>query len=195
MVGRSASAAIGRDEARDDEALVAAARVDLAEFAQLYRRYVDPVFRYCYRRLGDRAAAEDATSLTFERALAAMPAYTKGPFSAWIFTIARNIVVDLHRAKRPQHSLDDAMHVIDRRPAEEAALRRADADRLYELLDRLTTDQRQIVELRLAGLTDREIAAVLGRSHGSVRTVQYRALQRLRALMNEAEGNHAIPRA
>jgi RNA polymerase sigma-70 factor (ECF subfamily) len=125
-----------------------------------------------------------------------MPAYTKGPFSAWIFTIARNIVIDLHRAKRPQHSLDDAMHLIDRRPGpEEAALRRADADRLCELLDRLTTDQRQIVELRLAGLTDREIAAVLGRSHGSVRTVQYRALQRLRSLMNEAEGNHAIPRA
>lgn len=186
-----------REQTRDDEALAAAARVDLAEFAQLYRRYVDPVFRYCYRRLGERAAAEDATSKVFERALAAMPTYSTGPFNAWIFTIARNVVIDLHRTRRPHASLNDALAVGDEQPGpEEIALRRADVDQLHAVLVQLTPDQRAIVELRLAGLTDREIAAVLGRSHGSVRTMQYRALQRLRILMNATEGDgDAIPRA
>src|SRR4051812_26148265 len=60
---------------RDDEALVAAAQVDRAAFAPLYQRYADPVFRFCYRRLGDRALAEDATSRVFERVLAALSRY------------------------------------------------------------------------------------------------------------------------
>ncbi len=53
-----------------DSALVAAARADRRAFAPLYNRYVDPVYRYCLRRLGDRAAAEDATSQVFSKGLA-----------------------------------------------------------------------------------------------------------------------------
>ena len=172
----------------NDEALVVAAQLDRTAFGPLYERYVDAVFRFCYRRLGNRAAAEDATSRVFERTLAALPNYRGGPFRAWLFAIVRNVVVDHHRASRANQPLDVAAAIVDDRPGpEETMLRRAESARIHDLFVHLTPDQHQIVELRLAGLTDREIASVLGRSHGSVRTAQYRALQRLRTLIDQLD--------
>jgi RNA polymerase sigma-70 factor (ECF subfamily) len=195
-IGRLTSPA--REEAavdqlrQSDEALVAAAQVDRVAFAPLYTCYVDSIFRFCYRRLGNRAAAEDATSRVFERALAALPGYQKGPFRAWLFTIARNVVIDLHRANRRDQPLDAAAEILDSRPGpEETSVHRSESAWIRGLLAHLTPDQQQIVELRLAGLVDHEIAQVLGRSHVSVRALQYRALQKLRILIDQKEGQHA----
>jgi RNA polymerase sigma-70 factor (ECF subfamily) len=184
-----------------DEALVLAAQADRAEFAALYLRYITPIYRFCYRRLGDRARAEDATSAVFERAMNALPRFKTGSFRAWLFTIARNTVTDLHRANRSDQDLDAAWYVADSRPGpEELSVDAADAAWVRDMLTKLSPDQRQVVELRLSGLTDIEIAQVLGKSHGSVRTVQYRALQKLRSLFQaeasahqQTEGHHATP--
>jgi RNA polymerase sigma-70 factor, ECF subfamily len=133
--------------------------------------------------LGNRAAAENATSVVFERALKAFPRFTTGSFRAWLFTIARNAITDVHRADRGDQNLSAAWEVIDDRPGpEEISADLADGIWIRNLLNHLSPDQRQIVELRLAGLTDVEIAQVLGRSHGSIRTAQYRALRKLRSL-------------
>ena len=176
------------DESDNDDALVAAAKTDRAAFALLYRRYLDPIYRYCYRRLGDRAPAEDATSQVFERALNALPRHNgrepSGWFRPWLFTIARNTVNDVYRAPRREEPIDAGMAMPDGRPGpEEFATSRAEAAWVRGLLAHLTPGQRQVVELRLAGLTDGEIAEVLRRSPGSVRTAQYRALLRLRSLI------------
>src|SRR5215204_246366 len=91
-----------------DDALVLAAQANSADFAALYERYVDPIYRFCFRRLGNRAAAEDATSVVFERALKALPRFTTGSFRAWLFTIARNAITDVHRADRGDQNLSAA---------------------------------------------------------------------------------------
>jgi RNA polymerase sigma-70 factor (ECF subfamily) len=181
-------------EAESDEELVVVASDDPAAFAALYLRYVDLVYRFCYRRLGERTAAEDATSRIFERALRALPKYRAGSFRSWLFTIARNTITDLYRAERPgrrEHPLPDAWDMRDERPGPEQLSVDADDGRwIRGMLARLTLDQRQVVELRLAGLTDAEIARVLGRSRGSVRTLQYRAVQALRAIVREDTAEH-----
>lgn len=169
-----------------DEAIAAAAAIDRSAFGPLYLRYADPVFRYAFRRLENRAIAEDATSRIFERAIGSLKRFHGGSFRAWLYTIARNIVTDMQRAAPGDRSLDAALLVADGRAGpEEIALDNADGVWIRGLLSHLTEHQRQIVELRLSGLNDIEIAHVLGRSHGSVRTVQYRALQRLRLLVGE----------
>ena len=168
----------------DDDALVDAARRDRRAFAPLYRRYVDPVYRYCHRRLGSREAAEDATAAVFAKALAALPTYHHGSFRGWLFTIAHHAVVDALRARRPTVAAEAALGLADPAPSPEEAALTADAGHsLRAMLTRLSPDQRQVVELHLAGLTGPEIAAVLGRSHGAVRATQSRAVARLRALL------------
>jgi RNA polymerase sigma-70 factor (ECF subfamily) len=165
--------------------LVAQAKEDRQAFGLLYDRYLDAVYRFCAARLGTREAAEDATSLVFMKALDALPACRNGSFRPWLFAIARNVVADHHRGAYGHRCapLDAAGDVADPAPAPDE-LAAAAADRTVQaLLAHLPPDQRDVVELRLAGLTGPEIARALGRSHGAIRIAQYRAYTHLRALL------------
>jgi RNA polymerase sigma-70 factor (ECF subfamily) len=167
-----------------DELLVERAQRDPAAFEPLYRRYVTPIYALCYQRLGARELAEDATSQVFVQALAALPNYRAGTFRAWLYAIARNVVADLHRV-RPTVPLIEP-DAASPSPVEDLLLRETELD-LRDLLARLTPEQRDVVELRLAGLTGPEIAAVLDRSHGAVRALQFRAYQQLRTFLTTEE--------
>jgi len=171
----------------DDEAdLVLRAQHDRRAFAHLYRQYLPHIYRYCYRRLGSQEAAEDATSRIFTQAMAALPRYQErgGSFRSWLFTIAHHVVVDEARRARPISSLDEASVVVDPGPPlEDVVIRSEEGQSLVAVMAQLTPDQRRVVDLRLAGLTAVEIAAVMGRSHGTIRNLHHRALVRLRELL------------
>jgi RNA polymerase sigma-70 factor (ECF subfamily) len=172
-----------------DARVVALAKSDPRAFAPLYARYVDPVYRYCYRRLGNPEAAADATSHVFAKALAALPGYREDApsFRSWLFAIAHNVIADELRARRPVAPIDEAVHIAATGPSPEEALLTDEAGRtVHTLLAQLPPDQRQILELRLAGLTGPEIAAALGRSLGAVKIAQVRAFARLRATFDSA---------
>jgi RNA polymerase sigma-70 factor, ECF subfamily len=167
--------------AADDAELVARAQADRQAFSLLYRRYLDPVHQYCYRRLGSREAAEDATSLVFTKAFVSLPGYRTGSFRSWLFTIAHHVITDDLRARRVVAELEVAAEVPDREPTPEQVVMAAEAtSSVVRLLAHLPTGQRRVVELRLAGLTGREVAAVLGCSLPSVKIAQVRAYTRLR---------------
>jgi RNA polymerase sigma-70 factor, ECF subfamily len=172
-----------------DACLVALAQADPHEFARLYDRYVDPIYWFCYRRLESVPAAEDATSATFVKALAALPRFDPkgGTFRSWLFAIAHNVVLDHLRqaTRRGDRSLESEAEIADKSPSPEAsAIAGDERTALHVALAHLTEEQRQVVELRLAGLNGPEIASALGISHAAVRTAQRRALLRLRALMD-----------
>ena len=169
-----------------DEALATRAQHDRHAFTPLYRRYVTPVHRYCYRRLGDRTAAEDATSVIFTKALDALPRFRDGSFRGWLFTIAHHVVVDTLRARRPGVPLDAAGSIVDVAPLpEEIALTSEARQSVRALLSHLTPRQREVIELRLAGLTGPEIAQALGLGQSAVDVAQFRAMRRLRGLLIE----------
>ena len=176
--------------ASDEADLVAAAQRDRATFAPLYARYARPIYRYCYRRLGDHEAAEDATSQTFVKALAGLGRYREesGSFRSWLFTIADRVVTDLYRRRKPQVGIDAALDLESDDPGpEEAAMATETRRTVQALLARLTPDQARIVALRLAGLTGPEIAVVVGREHQAVKSLQFRAYARLRRLLGDDE--------
>jgi RNA polymerase sigma-70 factor, ECF subfamily len=181
--------------AEPEALLVSRAQRDSAAFAPLYDAYFDPIFRYCYHRLGSWEAAEDATSLIFTNALAALPRYRpdrrSGSFRSWLFVIAHNVVANDRRAAghQPVLPLADAGDVLDAGPSPEEAALAVEASRsVHAVLRRLPPDQRRVLELRLAGLTDTEISRVLGRTSGAIRTAQYRAAIRLRTLLATERG-------
>jgi RNA polymerase sigma-70 factor (ECF subfamily) len=170
--------------------LVARAQRDSAAFAPLYDAYFDAVYRYCFHRLGSWEAAEDAASLVFTNALAALPRYRTdaraGSFRSWLFVIAHNVVANYRRAARqhPVQPLADAGDLRDATPSPEEMALSAEASHVVQaVLQQLPHDQRRVLELRLAGLTGAEISQVLGRTQGAIRTAQYRASTRLPQLV------------
>jgi RNA polymerase sigma factor (sigma-70 family) len=164
----------------DDAALVKHARSDADAFAVLYHRYLTPLYRYLYRRLGNDKDAEDLTAQVFTEALEGLAAYReRGRFASWLFTIARRRLVDLYRQRVPDE-LDDPP---DGAPGLQAALEQGETySRLAWLLQQLNEDQQELLRLRFsAGLEFAEIAAILRRSQGAVKMGLYRTLEWLRS--------------
>jgi RNA polymerase sigma-70 factor (ECF subfamily) len=192
---------VGVSSAKEDPAdqeLVEQARTDPQAFAMLYLRYVDAIHRHCHWRLGNREAAEDATSQVFTQALAALPRFDgqRGTFRSWLFTIAHNVIIDQLRKSRPSDLFDSALDIPDSALSpEERAIAAEREQSLQTALASLTPRERQVVELRLAGLTGSEIGEVLGCRVSAVGAAQYRAITRLRTLMAtdiEAEGHRDV---
>lgn len=183
----------------EDSALVTAACADPHAFAPLYARYVGPVYRYCYLRLGDRAAAEDATSEVFAKALAGLHGYRDGVFAAWLFRIAHNVVGDVYRRGRPTEQLDAAAEWPDAGPTPaDVALSRDRLEALRAALATLPESYRRALELQMAGWSVAESAAALEISAGALKLLRFRALKRLRALLDQpgwespAEVSHGL---
>ncbi len=184
--------AVEQREAPDEE-LVVWAQADSAAFIELYRRYADAIYRYCSRRSGSREIAEDWTAQVFLKALAHLPAYRSGSFRAWLFRIAHNVVTDGYRTRREHAPLDQANEIqaVERGP-ESLALLDETRRELQAALASLPAEQRDVTELRLAGLSAAEIAETLGRSIPSVKSAQYRAFAKLRRTL--ADHNPGEPR-
>lgn len=165
----------------DDAVLVAAAMRDRRAFAPLYRRYLDLIYRYSYRRLGSREAAEDATSQVFYRAMAGLDGFRSGSFRAWLFTIAHNVVID-HARRHPQAFPLDPLYdpPDDASTPEELAIHADQRRAVARALAGLSPDQQRVIELRMAGLTGAEIAEVLGKNAAAVKMLQFRAMTNLR---------------
>jgi RNA polymerase sigma-70 factor (ECF subfamily) len=186
---RTASAdAIPLTPAVGDAALVAAARVDGQAFATLYERYRDDLLRYTFYCLGEWDEAADATQQVFANAMAGLPRFADrgDSFRPWLFRIAHNEVCSRlsARSRRPQSPLHDVADIVDSCPSpEDLAIAADDHQRLRALLAQLPPDRRRVCELRFAGLNDKEIARILGKSEGAVRTAQSRAVAQLRGLM------------
>jgi len=174
-----------------DAWLVQEAQRRPAAFAQLYRRYVGPVHRYIYSRVGNRADAEDLTAEVFTAALRGLPAYReRGAFAGWLFSIARRTVAGHHRRARPTTRLDDLAdpHAHDPDPLAQVLADETSAD-LAQWLARLNEEQRELLRLRYAaGLTYRAIGEVLGKREAAVKMAVHRLLARLH---DEWEVDHA----
>ncbi len=154
-----------------------------AAFAELYRQYLTPVYRYLYFKVGSPAEAEDLTSQVFLAAWEALPGYRhQGHFSAWLFSLAQRKAADYYRCRSPQTSLEAGE--IDL-PAPEADLlsgfiHQEELHRLGLLIAGLSDEERELIRLRFAaGLSFDEMAIVLGRKLSAVKMALYRLLERL----------------
>jgi RNA polymerase sigma-70 factor (ECF subfamily) len=167
----------------------AAAGLEAEAFADLYRAHTYAVFNYCLFRVGDRATAEDLTADAFERAWRSRSRYRpdRAAFTTWLFTIARHAVTDWQRrrARRPLLNLNPEQP--GEAPLPESQFEESEQQgHLRRLVGALAADERELIALKFgAGMTNRQIAELLGKSESAVGSAVYRVMQKLRARLNE----------
>jgi RNA polymerase sigma-70 factor (ECF subfamily) len=175
--------------AEDDGFRAGGAEADRAEdsFEDAYLRFRNPIFHYVRRFATDDDDAAELAARTFERAFRKFSAFRGGHngISAWLFRIARNQAIDATRRRRPLRSLDlirPDQHPHSERGRPEAELiRNEDSRELAERVQSLAPLQRECLALRYgAGLSSREIGAVIGKSEAATQILISRALSRLR---------------
>jgi RNA polymerase sigma-70 factor (ECF subfamily) len=152
--------------------------------ARLYRELFPAVFGFVRFRVGDGHLAEDLTATVFERALAKLATVRdRDRVRSWLFTIARNVVTDERRRRRPGGTLEEieALEHLWVESPESQALARDEWRRLVGYLADLDDRDREILGLRFAaGLTNREIGQVVGHSEANVAQIVHRAVVKLR---------------
>ena len=182
------------DGPTDERSLVEQARSDPEAFAELYRRHLERVHRFAWRRLGSREAAEDVAAATFERAWRGLPAFRwhDGGFPAWLLRIAANEVTDhVRRESRPSSDRGQrALSLLAPVPSAGADdLLEGDDPVLRAALDRIRPRYAEALALRyLADLAPAEAAAALGVSSSTFAVVLNRAKHALERELGREEG-------
>ena len=165
--------------------LVSCAKRDPEAFGELYERYVDKIYSYIYYRTGNHHDAEDLTARTFFRALSHLHRYQdRGlPFSAWLYRIAHNLVANWHRdrSRRQVIALDEIALTSPRVDPESRLELEDDQRRLLRLIRHESPDRQQLLILKFVErMSNREIAQIMGRSEGAIKSLYHRTLLALR---------------
>ena len=170
---------------RDDRELVARAKAGDAEaYGALYRRYAAEIYRYLCVRAGDAADAEDLTEEVFFRAYQALGGYRERgwPFSAFLYRVAKNMLTDYYRARKPDIPLSQADARPDAlRPMDEALVNREEQKLLRQAIDQLPPKYREVLILRvILELPTAVVAKWMDQTEGAIRVQLHRALEMLR---------------
>ncbi len=174
--------------------VVARAKMGEAEaVGLLYEAHQPAIFRYVWTRLREREAAEDLTGEVFLRMLEALPRYRSSatPFRAWLYRIARNLIIDWGRRTRQGRlaALDEVP--ADSDPAsypEHKVEAKMSVEALRGALAQLEASQCEVVTLRfLAGFSLQETAAAVNKTEAAVKALQHRGLAALSQILNQEQ--------
>ncbi len=172
--------------------LVKDAQRDPAAFAMVYDRYLMPVYRYLYSRVGNAVDAEDLTTQTFLSALERLSGYREnGNFAGWLFAIAHSKVIDHYRREKPHAGSDVLWKIAGQDDPVLDVEKRLELEKLASILQHLSADEQEIIRLRYAAdLSFSEMAVALGKREDAVKKSLYRLLERLK---QQAENQMETP--
>ena len=178
-----------------DSELIARAKEDPAAFSLLYERYVKNIYSYIYYRTGNHHDAEDLVSRTFYRALKHFARYEDrgAPFSAYLYRIAHNMVANWHRdrSRRQVVPLDEMMlSSVKREQPSAVAEEKGEQEVLLGAVHHLPPDRQELLILKFVDqLSNAEIAKIMGRTEGAIKSLYHRTLLALRQdLVEETNG-------
>lgn len=174
------------DDTTDAELLARVGERDEAAFELLYQRYVRSVFGLALRRLGDRGHAEDAVQEAFAAVWRSASTYRpeRGAAGGWLYTVARNAIVD--RLRRSGPSADAELpELVSAEPGPPEQTEQSDvAWRVHRALEELQPREREVIELAYwSGMSQSEVADYLGLPLGTVKTRTRSGLARLASVL------------
>ncbi len=164
---------------------------DSTAFDKLYQHYLTPIFRYLYFKVSAEHIAEDLTQLVFLKAWQSLPRFQQraNPFSAWLYRIAKNVLVDYYRKHKAEIILpaDDKVFttIADQRPnAQQEIEQQEQQQKVRQAIQQLKGEQQEVIILKFINqLTTQEIAQLLNKKEPAIRALQYRALKNLRQFL------------
>ncbi len=180
----------------EEQALIEAAKHDAEAFGRLYQQYVKRIYNYLYRHTGNQVEAEDLTSRTFFRALRNLHQYKDrgGAFQAWLFRIAHNLVVNWYRdqSRHPVISLeatgDHPGQGAQRDEPHEHIVRTERQALVARLIDQLPEIRKTLLILKFVEkMSNEDIAKVLGKTEGAIKSLYHRTLLDLRETLQQEE--------
>lgn len=167
---------------------------DADAFAELYRLYIERIYRFIFFKIGDRSNSEDIASEVFLKAWNYLSDADRAPvqsFSGFVYQIARNAVVDWYRdhANAPVSSIDTVQEVsiVSTADPAHAADQAREMERVYRAIKKLKQEYQEAVILRyIDELSISEIAVIVGKGQTAVRVTLHRAMKKLRDTLNES---------
>ncbi len=182
-----------QDSTADLRRLVERAQAgDRAALEELYLLHFDRIYSYLHMSVGSRHDAEDLTTQTFLKMLESIKRFRwqAAPFSAWLFRIAHNLAMDHFRATRRWQPEEDVPEPVgETEPsAESAALQSIGRQSMLELIEGLSPEQQQVLTLKFVfSFANADVATILGKTEGAVKSLQHRALVSLQKQLARAE--------
>lgn len=172
----------------EDTQLLAQAQTGNKEaFGHLYEKYLDDIYHYLFYRVSNKQDAEDLTEKVFLKAWRALAKHPPQqlPFRLWIYRIAHNTAIDYYRTRKESVDLDQIGHVQSEHLKPEQIVTQNERNQsLVAALKGLKEEHQEVLLCRfVVELTHLETAAVMERSEGAVRILQYRALEALRKIL------------
>ena len=174
------------DDVSDAELLARVGEHDHDAFEILYGRYVRPVFSLALRRLGDRGHAEDAVQEAFAAIWRSASTYRpeRGAAGGWLYTVARNAIVDRLRRNGPSADAELPELVSPEPGPPQQAEESYVSWRVHRALEELQPREREVIELAYwSGLSQSEVAEQLGIPLGTVKTRTRSGLARLASVL------------
>jgi len=150
----------------------------LGEFEKLYDIYFQKIYNFIYYRTGHKETAEDLTSKTFIKALDNIKDFKGGNFSAWIYCIARNQVIDQYRAKKNVVDIDKIS--LGREMSSNLDAKNK-LKEVSKYLDKIKPEHKEVIIMRVWDeLSYREISEIMKKSEASCKIIFSRAISKLR---------------
>lgn len=177
----------------DDTALERAIQGDPEAFSVLYERNIGRIYNYIFYRTGSPSDAEDLTERVFHRALGHIQSYKiRGvPFTAWLYRISHNLVANWHRDNQRNKEVpleDREMPVNNSAHPEHELVQSQERERLLAAIRKLPEDRQQLIILKFVEhLSNFEVAVIMGRSEGAIKSLYHRTLTALRDDLKQDE--------
>ncbi len=165
-------------EVSNEELMASVANGNLELLKVLFKRHHVHVYNFLYKMCGDKMLSEDLTQEVFYKLIKYRTSYKGGNFSSWMFTIARNGLKTHFRKNKENHE-DISTTAYKLTLVQEE--RDGDYSELQKALNTLTPSDRELIILhRFQEMKYQEIAEVIGRTPGAVKTKMSRAIQKLK---------------
>src|SRR5438045_1442348 len=161
-----------------------AQQADRSALEELYLIHFDRIYGYLHMSVGNRHDAEDLTTQTFLKMLESIGRFKwrSAPFSAWLFRIAHNLAMDHFRSRKRWQPEEDVPEPAgsEEPSAEFQAMQSIGRQSMLELIETLSPEQQQVLTLKFVfNFPNADVASILGKTEGAVKSLQHRALASL----------------